>query len=85
MKISRGHREFGLARARFKHTYQLLRVAVGQRFEQHPIHDAEDGRVRPDAQREREHSHDGEAGVLQQYADSVTKILNESLHVQSDC
>src|SRR5207249_3525058 len=48
---------------------QLLRIAVGQRFEQHPIHHAEDGGVRPDAERERQHGHGGEAGILQHLAE----------------
>ena len=51
-----------------------------QRPEQHPVYDAEDGRVRPDAQREREHSHGGEAGILQQLAEGEFEIVHGSLN-----
>src|SRR5204863_9776983 len=37
---------------------------------------AENGGVRPDAEREREHSHGGEARVLQQLADGEAKIIH---------
>ncbi len=33
-------------------------------------------RARPDAEREREHGHGGEAGVLAQLADGVSKIIH---------
>src|SRR6266516_664151 len=41
LKISRRHRELRLARAAFKNTDQLFRVAIRQRFEQHAVDHAE--------------------------------------------
>jgi hypothetical protein len=37
-------------------------------------------RVRPDAEREREHGHGGEAGVLQQLAEGEFEIGKQGLH-----
>src|SRR5437667_317800 len=40
--------------------------------------DTEDGRVRPDAQRERKHGNGGEAGVLQELAKSEFEIIHNA-------
>ena len=40
--------------------------------------------VRPDAQREREHGHGGEAGVLQQLAERVAKVIKHRKEVPSE-
>ena len=45
--------------------------------------DAEDRRVRPDAEREREHGHGGEAGVFQQLAEGEFEVVHGSLSVVS--
>jgi hypothetical protein len=45
--------------------------------------DAENGRVRPDTEREGEHGHGGEAGVLQQLAEGVFEVVHGSLSVVS--
>ncbi len=50
-----------------------------QRPEQHSVDNAEHGRVRPDAERQREHGYGGEAGVLQQLAEGVFQIVHKQL------
>jgi len=45
--------------------------------------DCENCRVRPDAERECEHGHGGEAGVLEQLAESEFQIVHGSLSVVS--
>src|SRR5204863_8854155 len=57
------------ARVPFLKYYQPFRIFVGKRAKQSRVDDAENGRVGPDAQREREDGHGGEAGVLQQLAE----------------
>ena len=44
--------------------HQPFRISERQRAEQHRVEHVEHGGVRPDAQRQREHGHDGEAGIL---------------------
>src|SRR5437899_8646329 len=44
--------------------HELTWVIIGKRFQLYCVHHAENGRARPDAQREREHRHGGEAGIL---------------------
>ena len=46
------------------------------------MNQAENGRVRTNAQREREHSHGGEAGVLQQLAEGEFEVVHVSLSVE---
>src|SRR5438105_3821660 len=52
------------------------RVFVRKRLEYESVDCAEDGRVRPDAQRQRKHRHGGEAGVLQQLTEGVAKVVH---------
>src|SRR6266516_6654961 len=47
-----------------------------RRGEPEAVDDAEDGRVRPDAEREREYGHGGEAGILQQLAEGVAEVVH---------
>ena len=54
-------------------------VDVGQWTNQYRIDGAEDGAVATDAEREREHGHGGETGVLQQLAEGEAKIVHRSL------
>ena len=42
-----------------------IRFVIGQRFQQHRIHNAEDGGVCADAERQRKHRGGREAGALQ--------------------
>src|SRR5438874_4045867 len=55
-------------------------VAVRQRAEQKSVDNAENRRVGTDAEREREHGHGGEAGVLQQLAEGEAEILQQCVH-----
>ena len=58
---------------------QLIGIRQWQRPEHERIYDAEDDRVGPDPEREREHGHGGEAGVLQQLAEGEAKVIHGSL------
>src|SRR5579864_7475164 len=57
-----------------KDAYQTIGIAVGQRTQQHGVHDAEDGRVSSHAQSQRQDSHDGECGLLDKYAQTIANI-----------
>ena len=56
-------------------SYQTIGIAVGQRTQQHGIHDAENGRVGSHAQSQRQDSHDRECGLLDQHAQTIANIL----------
>src|SRR5213082_1598539 len=58
--------------------HESLRIRKRQRPQDYCVNDTENGRVRPDAQREREHGHGGEAGVLQQLAEGEFQIIHIS-------
>ncbi len=78
-----GHRGAYISRAA-RHIHrqqprQLFRFRIWQRTQQHGIDDAEDRRVRADAQRQREDGNQGESGILQQHSRAVTKILQQVL------
>src|SRR5580658_8432857 len=62
-------------------SYQTIRLAEGKRTQQHGIHDAEDRRIGPDSQGQRQDGHDGECGLLAQHAQTVTHILKQSPHI----
>ena len=64
-------------------SHKRVRILDGKRLEQEFVQDAKDRRIRPDAQREREHSHGGEAGVLQQLAKGEFEIVHGSWSVVS--
>src|SRR5207244_12524826 len=49
---------------RFPHLHELSWLVVVKRLQQHTIDDAENRRVGSDAEREREHGHNCESGVL---------------------
>lgn len=55
---------------------QALRLAERQRGEQHLVDETEQGRVRADAERERQHGDGGEAGVFPQQAQGETKVIH---------
>src|SRR6202043_77609 len=61
-------------------SYQTVGIAVGQRTQQHGIHDAENGRVGSHAQSQRQDSHDRECGLFDQHAQTIANILKESPH-----
>src|SRR6266542_2118463 len=61
-------------RVPFLKYYQPFRIFVGKRAEQSRVDHAENGCVRPDAEREREQGHRSEAGDLQQLAEGKSEI-----------
>jgi hypothetical protein len=56
---------------------QLIRVSVGQRPKKDRVNDTEDGAVRADPERQRQHRNRGECGVLGQHAQAVFHVLSE--------
>ena len=56
---------------------ELLRVLIGQRFQEHRTGDGKDGRIAADAQRQREDGGNGKPGVLAQHARTVAEVLKE--------
>ena len=59
--------------------HQPLGLAVGQRPQQHAVHDAEDRGVRPDPERERQYDGHGEGRRLPQAAQAVADVLHQAL------
>src|SRR5437867_6583657 len=57
--------------------HKILRFHdAGEWPHEYGVDEAKDGGVGPDAQREREHGHGGEAGVLQQLAEGEFQIVH---------
>src|SRR5437762_1558083 len=73
-----GHRRCAFTSPGLPYLDHAIRLLNRQWSEQHSVDDAEDGRVRPDAQGERDHGHGGEAGLLQQLAEGVAKVVKHS-------
>src|SRR5205823_5605866 len=63
--------------------HELTWAIIRKSFQQYCVHYAENRRVRSDAERECEHGHGGEAGVLQQLAESESQIVHGSWSVVS--
>jgi hypothetical protein len=61
------------------HERQAVRVGVGQRVEQHRFHDAEDGGIRADAQRQRRQRDGGEARRSPEEPQRVTDVLEHGV------
>src|SRR6266702_2727511 len=77
----RGHVLFvALSRITFPNRYQAIWVLEWKRPEQHRVDDTENRGVRADAEREREHGHGREAGVLQQLAEGEAEIVHGGCH-----
>lgn len=57
----------------------LRLVGVGPRAENHLAHNAEDGGIDPDAQRQGDHSHGREAGRTGQSAECETEVPDDVL------
>src|SRR5262249_40202918 len=55
--------------------HDALALRVRQRAQQHGVHDAEDGRAGPDAQRQRNDRNQGEAWLTQQHSRAVAQVL----------
>src|SRR5271163_1248102 len=56
-------------------SYQTIGIAVGQRTQQHGIHDAENGRVGSHAQSQGKHRRDGKTGTFQKQPQSIPHVL----------
>src|SRR5262249_34458613 len=54
---------------------QLIRIIDRQHFQQHGVNQAEDRRVGPDAQRQREQGNASKAAMLQQHPHAITQVL----------
>lgn len=68
---------FLLAQAEYN---QSLCIPHRQRLQQNRVHHAEDGRVRADAQHQRENRDGGHPEVLTECARSVADVVPEGLH-----
>ena len=80
-----GGRDRGLARFEARIVCpddgEPVRFRKRQRAKQRGVDQAEDGGASPDAEREREHRHGGEAGVLQQLAEGEFEVVHGSWSV----
>jgi hypothetical protein len=74
--LGRG-RNIGQAARRegFLEDHELIRIGVRQRMQQHGISRGEDGNVRSNCKRQREHRDDAEPGTLQKLPECELKIL----------
>jgi hypothetical protein len=68
-------------RFRLKHIEELIRVRIGKRFQEHCVNDAENSRVRANAECKREHSDGGEGGGLAQGAEAIAEVAEEIVEV----
>ena len=59
---------------------QRVGVRVGQRAHEQAVDQREDRRVRTNAERQREHGHRREAGILEQHPAGVARVLSEGVH-----
>src|SRR5262245_41523121 len=64
--------------------HDLIGLLIGQRFEQHTINHAEDGRIRANSQRKRENGDRSETGVLQQQSHAIAQVSNHIAPPQWD-
>jgi hypothetical protein len=64
-------------RRRLVDEHQPLRLPKRQRLEQHTVDDREDGAVRADPQRQRQHRHDRKPRPLQQRPHPVPHVLQQ--------
>src|SRR5437763_399289 len=78
-KLWPGHRRCAFTPPSLPNLNHSVRFWYRQWSKQYSVDDAEDGRVRPDAESEREDGHGGEAGVLQQLAEGEFEIIHGSL------
>ena len=61
------------------HAVDFVRLGIGQRPQQHRVDDAEDGRVRADAEREREHGDAGESRASAEHPRRMPRVVPELL------
>src|SRR5262245_13947945 len=65
----------------YKH--ELVGVRIRRRREQRGVDDAEDGRVRPNAERQRQYGDQREAGIFYQGSRAEAQVLYERSHSDS--
>src|SRR5262245_4702751 len=68
-----------VSEAKAFHEDQLLRLSDGQRLQQQRVEQAEDRRIRADANRQRKRGHGSEAFALKQHSEAKTKVLKERI------
>src|SRR5271156_550667 len=64
-----------VGRGVFPDHYEAIRLAVRERADEHRVRDAEDRRIRRDAQRQHGHYEKCEAGIFRHHAKTVANIL----------
>ncbi len=64
-----------LLRSRLGKVDELRWIGVRQRFEQHGVDHAENGGIRANAERERQHRDGSKARILTQHADCIARVL----------
>ncbi len=60
--------------------HQTFGLRVGKRTEQQILHHAEDRRICANAQRQSQHRHNREPGILRQRANAVADVLHQVFH-----
>jgi hypothetical protein len=60
-------------------------VGIRQRVDEHPVHNAEDGRRRANPKSERDDGGSGEAGLIPRYSGRVAKVLPKSVPESHGC
>ncbi len=79
-EVGRGHREVRIGRRVLEQPHEAIRFVIGQRRDQDAFHRAEDRRVRPNRQGQRENCRYREAGRSAQQPDRVACVLQQGLH-----
>ena len=69
-----------LVRPEFRDVNQTVRVAVGQRLQEHGVHGAEDRCVRADAEGQRQDGNRRKARSLDKHPQAVARVLNEGFY-----
>jgi hypothetical protein len=80
-KVERVQGELRVACAVEEDAHDAVGIGVGKRPQHHAVDHAEDGAVRADGQRQREHNHDCKAGTLSQGAQRVSQVAPEGFDV----
>ena len=74
LKVGVGIERYCVASEKLRETRRLL---DGQRVEEDRVDNVENGAVGPDAERQRQHGHEGKAGALLEHAQAAPQILLE--------
>ncbi len=73
-----GDRGLAELRCGLEDIQQLVGIGIRKRPQQYAVYHAENGCIRPDAERQGQHRNGGEAGTLPQRPESVAKVLPEA-------